>query len=118
MVGTVPRATLCPLGTASILPAQDWELCMVQEQLEPSFHDLGREVSLSQPHVPPPSSLGWDRSHVLGLRMAPGHWDLVAPWGESRPQKPLRGTEADAGGSVPACLSFPSCWGMGRGCWM
>lgn len=52
MVGTVPRATIYPLSTASILPAQDWGWCTVQEQLEPHFCGLGREVSLPQPHIP------------------------------------------------------------------
>lgn len=70
MVGTVPRATLCPLGTVSIFPAQDWGLCVVQEQLEPCFYDLGREVSLSQPTCLPQPGLGQE----------PQPWAMHVTW--------------------------------------
>lgn len=73
MVGTVPRATLCPLGTVSIFPAQDWGLCVVQEQLEPCFYDLGREVSLSQPTCLPQPGLGQEpQPWVMHVTGSPG----------------------------------------------
>jgi len=65
VVGSVPRATVCPLGTASILSAQGWELCVVQEQPELSLCDLGRGHCHS-PMSPPSAAWACTVVTILG----------------------------------------------------